>query len=88
MLRKPFIIMAVVAGALAGCAEQQGYGYGGGYGAPSGNYQESAAVRTLGGAVAGAVIADATGGSKTKGALIGAVAGGVSCGIQGLPPCR
>lgn len=46
------------------------------------------AERTVGGALAGAVIADATGGSKTRGALIGAVAGGVSCGIPGLPPCR
>ncbi|MFN3936934.1 MAG: hypothetical protein ACK4KW_05080 [Gemmobacter sp.] len=44
--------------------------------------------RTVGGALAGAVVADATGGSKTRGALIGAVAGGVSCGIPGLPPCR
>lgn len=47
----------------------------------------SAAVRTLGGAATGAIIADATGGSKTKGALIGAVAGGVSCGVPGLPAC-
>ena len=38
-------------------------------------------------AAAGAVIADATGGSKTKGALIGAVVGGVSCGVPGLPAC-
>lgn len=47
----------------------------------------SPAERTVGGALAGAVIADATGGSKTRGALIGAVAGGVSCGIPRLPPC-
>jgi hypothetical protein len=53
-----------------------------------GGYQTSAAERTIGGALAGAVIADATGGSKTQGALIGAVAGGVSCGIAGLPACR
>ncbi|AGT10781.1 hypothetical protein JCM7686_pAMI4p090 (plasmid) [Paracoccus aminophilus JCM 7686] len=39
----------------------------------------SAAVRTVGGAAVGALVADKTGGSKTKGALIGAVAGGVSC---------
>ena len=51
------------------------------------NYQTSAAERTVGGALAGAVIADATGGSKTKGALIGAVICGVSCGIPGLPEC-
>lgn len=39
----------------------------------------SAAVRTVGGAGAGALLADALGGSKTKGALIGALAGGASC---------
>ncbi|MFC3570196.1 hypothetical protein [Paracoccus sp. TOH] len=43
----------------------------------------SAAVRTVGGAAAGAVVADATGGSKTKGALIGALAGGGSCAVTG-----
>ena len=39
----------------------------------------SAAVRTVGGAGAGALAADALGGSGTKGALIGALAGGASC---------
>ncbi|HEX9857052.1 MAG TPA: hypothetical protein VGA75_01770 [Paracoccaceae bacterium] len=48
---------------------------------------DTPAERTVGGALSGAVIADATGGSKTKGALIGAVVGGVSCGIPGLPAC-
>ncbi|WP_415183409.1 hypothetical protein [Phaeovulum sp.] len=65
--------------ALAGCSDPY---YGGGN-SPT----NSAAMRTIGGAAAGAVIADATGGSKTKGALIGAVAGGVSCGVPGLPAC-
>lgn len=55
--------------ALAGC--------GGGYGYD--NPANSAAVRTVGGAAAGALVADAVGGSGTKGALIGAVAGGLSC---------
>lgn len=53
--------------ALAGC--------GGGYNSP----MNSAAVRTVGGAGAGALIADSVDGSKTKGALIGAIAGGLSC---------
>jgi len=44
--------------------------------------------RTVGGALTGAVVADATGGSKTTGALIGAVLGGVSCGVPGLPACQ
>ncbi|SMO65919.1 hypothetical protein [Paracoccus laeviglucosivorans] len=47
----------------------------GGYNNPT----NSAAVRTVGGAGLGAVTADALGGSKTTGALIGAVAGGLSC---------
>ena len=51
---------------LAGC---------GGYNNPT----NSAAVRTVGGAGLGAVAADAVGGSKTTGALICAVAGGLSC---------
>ena len=45
------------------------------------------ALALAGGAAAGAVIADATGGSKTKGALVGAVIGGVSCGVPGMPAC-
>ena len=48
---------------------------------------DTPAERTVVGGLTGAVVADATGGSKTRGALIGAVAGGVSCGIPGLPPC-
>lgn len=76
MFKKSFIAAACVATILSGCVSPNG-------GAPT----NSAAVRTIGGAAAGAVIADATGGSKTKGALIGAVIGGVSCGVPGLPPC-
>lgn len=73
------LIAAVLAtSVLAGCTDP----YGGGN-SPT----NSAAVRTIGGAAAGAIIADATGGSKTKGALIGAVAGGVSCGVPGMPAC-
>lgn len=53
----------------------------------AGCIQDSPGLRTVGGAATGALIADATGGSKTKGALIGAVIGGVSCGVPGLPPC-
>ena len=73
MFRKSFIAAALVATTLSGCVGNS----------PANN----AAVRTLGGAAGGAVIADATGGSKTKGALIGAVVGGVSCGVPGLPAC-
>lgn len=85
-MRKTFILFPILALALAGCVSNNGYaGGGGGYGnnAPL----DSAAIRTIGGAAAGAIIADATGGSKTKGALIGAVAGGGSCMVPGVNNC-
>lgn len=43
--------------------------------------------RTAGGAVAGAAIADVTGGSARTGALIGAIGGAATCGLSGLPRC-
>ncbi|QYK43077.1 MAG: hypothetical protein KF887_08265 [Paracoccaceae bacterium] len=43
--------------------------------------------RALGGAAAGAIIADATKGDVLTGALLGGAAGAVSCGIPGLPRC-
>lgn len=70
------LLAATTALALAGCVNNPN--------SPANN----AAVRTLGGAATGAVIASATGGSKTQGALIGALAGGVSCGLAGLPACN
>jgi len=62
-----------VAATLSACVSN-GNGYNSGI-------QNNAAVRTVGGAVAGALIADATGGSGTKGALVGAVVGGGSCAL-------
>lgn len=76
MRKSSLLLAAIAAFALAGCVSNDPY-------APTNN----AAVRTIGGAAAGAVIADATGGSKTKGALVGALVGGVSCGVPGLPAC-
>ena len=70
-MRKIFALL-LIATPLAGCVQDSG-----------GN----AALRTVGGAAAGALVADVTGGSKTKGALIGALIGGVSCGVPGLPSC-
>jgi outer membrane lipoprotein SlyB len=76
-MRKSILLVAAVAAfGLAGCVNNNPN-------SPTNN----AAVRTIGGAAAGAVIADATGGSKTKGALVGALVGGVSCGVPGLPAC-
>ncbi len=41
------------------------------------------------GAVAGALISDATGGSALTGAALGGLAGAATCGVNvGLPPCR
>lgn len=75
-MRKSILILSAVAAfGLAGCVQN------------SASPVNNAAVRTIGGAAAGAVIADATGGSKTKGALIGALVGGVSCGVPGMPAC-
>ncbi|MFN3823029.1 MAG: hypothetical protein ACK4GW_09420 [Pseudorhodobacter sp.] len=80
-MRIPTILFAVAATlSLSACVQNNPYGNNQGM-------QNSAAVRTVGGAVAGAVIADATGGSKTRGALIGAVAGGASCVIPGTAGC-
>ncbi|MFZ9200166.1 MAG: hypothetical protein ACO22Z_12550 [Paracoccaceae bacterium] len=70
-MRKIFALL-LIATPLAGCVQDSG-----------GN----AARRPVGGAAAGALVADVTGGSKTKGALIGALIGGVSCGVPGLPSC-
>ena len=100
MVKAKFIVLAaVLATAVAGCTDPYGNNYGGGnaygggygggnsYGAAN-SPTNNAAIRTLGGAAAGAVIADATGGSRTRGAMIGALAGGVSCGVPGLPACH
>jgi len=69
---RKFIAVLLIATPLSACVQDTG---------------SNAAIRTVGGAAAGALVADATGGSKTKGALIGALIGGVSCGIPGMPPC-
>jgi hypothetical protein len=44
--------------------------------------------RALVGGLAGLAIADATDSNMVAGAALGALAGGASCGVQGLPPCR
>lgn len=73
-MHKSLLLFPILALALAACNSPGGYGH---------TPMDSAAVRTLGGAAAGAVIADATGGKRTRGALIGAVAGGGSCAVTG-----
>jgi uncharacterized membrane protein len=84
-MRKFSLLLAVSSVvALSACASDP-YASRGAY---NGGLQNNAAARTLGGALAGAVIADATDGSKTKGALIGAVIGGGSCAVPGLNGCQ
>lgn len=78
-MRKLIVLFPILALPLAGCVGGNGYG--------NTSPMDSAAVRTVGGAAAGALIADVTGGSKTKGALIGAVAGGGSCMVPGVNNC-
>jgi len=57
--------------------------------APLAGCMQDPLSRAGGGAVAGAVIADATGGSAVTGAVIGGLAGAATCGVNvGLPPCR
>jgi osmotically inducible lipoprotein OsmB len=47
------------------------------------------ASRGIGGAVAGAAIADALDENLIAGAALGALAGAATCGIEiGLPPCE
>ncbi|TGD64754.1 hypothetical protein [Pseudotabrizicola sediminis] len=79
MVTKHTIIASLLALSLAGCVQQGGYG--------NSSPLNSAAVRTVGGAATGALVAGATGGSRTQGALIGAVAGGGSCIIPGTNNC-
>ena len=79
MATKHTLIASLLALSLAGCVQGGGYG--------NSSPANSAAVRTIGGAAAGALVAEATGGSKTQGALIGAVAGGGSCIIPGTNNC-
>ncbi|MFE3837755.1 hypothetical protein [Pseudogemmobacter sonorensis] len=76
-MRNILLLLPVLALPLAGCVSSRS------------NHSplDSAAVRTIGGAAAGALVADATGGSKTRGALIGAVAGGGSCIVPGIDGC-
>lgn len=79
-MKKHVLLIPAVLLTLAGCVNNNGYG--------SSSPLDNAAVRTVGGAAAGAVVADMTGGSKTTGALIGAVAGGASCAVPGMNNCR
>lgn len=57
--------------------------------APLAGCMQDPATRSLTGAAAGALIADATKSDVLTGAVIGGLAGAASCGIElGLPPCR
>ncbi|GHC14550.1 MULTISPECIES: hypothetical protein [Gemmobacter] len=69
---------------VAGCVQSQpSNGY---YGQPS-NPLQTQGGRAVAGAVVGAAIADATDENMVAGAALGALAGGASCGVAGLPAC-
>lgn len=72
-----FLAMGLAA-VVAGCTQS-------GYGQP--NALQTQGGRALTGAVLGAAVADATDENMVAGAALGALAGGASCGLAGLPPC-
>ncbi len=78
-----FTLLAALAVATAGCV-QSGGGYG--YGQSAGPLQTQGG-RAVTGAIVGAAIADATDENMVAGAALGALAGGASCGVPGLPAC-
>ncbi|HBU14402.1 MAG: hypothetical protein A2092_12535 [Rhodobacteraceae bacterium GWE1_64_9] len=67
-----------MAGTVAGCTQS-------GYGQPG--VLQTQGGRAVTGAVIGAAIADATDENMVAGASLGALAGGASCGLPGLPRC-
>ncbi|WP_151720361.1 hypothetical protein [Gemmobacter serpentinus] len=83
-------LFATIALATAGCV-QSGGGYnnaGYGYQPQPTNPLQTQGGRALLGGVLGAAAADATDQNMVAGAALGALAGGASCGVPGLPACR
>lgn len=82
-------LFAALALATAGCV-QSGGGYNAGYGyqPQATNPLQTQGGRAVAGAVLGAAVADATDENMVAGAALGALAGGASCGVPGLPACR
>lgn len=77
-MRIPALLLALaMASALAGC--------GGTYGQPG--MLDTQSGRAVAGAVVGAAAADAMDENLVAGAALGALAGGASCGLPGLPAC-
>jgi len=78
-MRIQLLLAAVaMAGTVAGCTQS-------GYGQPG--VLQTQGGRAVTGAVIGAAIADATDENMVAGASLGALAGGASCGLPGLPRC-
>lgn len=76
------VLVAGLAAAVSGCTQSTGGGYG-----QSPGVLETQGGRAVAGAVVGAAIADATDENMVAGAALGALAGGASCGVPGLPAC-
>lgn len=76
-------LFAALAVATAGCVQSGGYGYG----QPAAGPLQTQSGRAVTGAIVGAAIADATDENMVAGAALGALAGGASCGVPGLPAC-
>lgn len=68
----------LMAGALSACAPQPGQP----------GMLQTQSGRALAGAVAGAAIADNQDENLAAGAALGALAGAITCGLPGLPPCE
>lgn len=78
-MRTPYTVSALtLAGVLlSACAPQPGQGA----------FLDNQSGRAIAGAVVGAGLADATDENIAAGAALGALAGAVTCGVPGLPPC-
>ncbi|MDR0809353.1 MAG: hypothetical protein LBE86_09575 [Gemmobacter sp.] len=70
------VLVVALAAAVAGCTQP---------GSPG--PLQTQGGRAVAGAVVGAAIADATDRNMVAGAALGALAGGASCGVPGLPAC-
>ncbi|MEH7827067.1 hypothetical protein [Gemmobacter denitrificans] len=91
----PIALLGALTLVTAGCVPSQP-AYNGGYGQPAQGYGyqpqpanplQTQSGRAVAGALVGAAIADATDENMVAGAALGALAGGASCGVPGLPPC-
>lgn len=82
----PIILAAGTCLAAAACTQSSGYNQYGYQQQPS-NPLQTQGGRAVTGAVLGAAAADVMDENLVAGAALGALAGGASCGVAGLPAC-